>query len=141
MKNVELKKLISISLLSLVLVSCSSSTENESVIYDDPGDDIIVDDNGEELSPEDAQALADETSKQSRATYLEAYINADTETCEKIESEDLKYSCVQSALTQKAIKEGNIKICDELESKKGQQSCEDSYERAQVPEDETAENQ
>lgn len=137
MKNVDLKKLISISLLSLVIVSCSKNGDSDRpVIYDDPDDDIIIDEEIDNLSKEEAQVLAEETSKESRATYLEAYTKADTATCDAIESDDLRFSCIQSALTQKAILENDVKICEQLESEKGQKTCVESFERAQVPADE-----
>ena len=117
-----------------MILSCNRDTEKEVIIEDNPGDDIIVDESGEELSPEDAQALAEETSKQSRATYLEAYVNGNSETCDGIVSEDLRYSCVQSALTQRAIKEGNVELCKELETKKGQESCKEAFARDYMPE-------
>lgn len=113
--------------LSLILSSCSSqvSTESdETVITDDPTDDYIVED---DLSPEEADAKAEEIAKQNHATYKTAVSTGDITACSQIESYDLKFSCEQNAIFNSAILNNDILICAKLTNEKSRLECESKF--------------
>lgn len=115
--------------LSLILSSCSSQVTTESdetLITDDPAEDYIVD---ESLSPEEAEAQAEEIAIVNRETYKSAVSNGDSESCSEIESYDLKFSCEQNAIIQKAVLESDSSICEQMSTEKGKEKCSREVEQ------------
>lgn len=83
------------------------------------------------LTAEEYQAYAENRAKENRESFSQAAQSGDLDLCEKLESEDLQYSCEQNALIAKAIQEEDQSICKKLDTRKGIENCVRLYQKAQ----------
>lgn len=128
MKTRKAYLIVSFGIFSSMLFGCSK--EQALTIQDDPNDDIIIEE-ASNLTKEEEEANNVKRAKENRAIYTEAYLNASLETCDRLESEDLQYSCTQTILTQMAIKEQDISLCQKLDTERGRKNCETLYQAAE----------
>lgn len=113
-------KILIICSFVLAFSACGPTPKNLNVIEDNPYDDVIVD---ESLTPEDAQAKAEETAILNRETFSSALRAGDETKCESIASYDLSFSCKQNALIQKAVLANDKSICSQMDTAKGKEVC------------------
>lgn len=121
-------KILALCSLAIALTACTfgKDKENESAIQDNPYDDIVVD---ESLTPEEAQANAEETAKLNRETFNSALTAGDETECKSIASYDLSFSCKQNALIQKAVLAKDKSICAQMDTDKGKKICRSEVEK------------